>query len=201
MTSDYYVYTISDLDGAVRYVGAGCKDRWIRHDKQGDNAQLKALNAAGLALPAIKVRDGLTQAEAFARERALIAFHGRADLGLGPLLNLTDGGPGMPNPSAETRENLAAAQRGKPKSPNAIAKTAAAKLGKTRSAETRAKIAESLRGRKNGPMSTEAIAKSAAARRGQKRTAESRARMSEAHCGKPWSAARRAAQGGSPCTH
>jgi hypothetical protein len=41
------------------------------------------------------VQDGLQQWASFELEREMIALHGRRNLGLGPLVNLTDGGEGV----------------------------------------------------------------------------------------------------------
>ena len=50
--------------------------------------------------------EDLTWEQACEAEIHLIAFYGRSDLGLGPLVNMTDGGEGMQNLSPETREKL-----------------------------------------------------------------------------------------------
>ena len=46
-------------------------------------------------------------------EKQYIKQYGRSDLGLGPLVNMTDGGEGTINLSDETREKMSKAQKGK----------------------------------------------------------------------------------------
>ncbi len=103
-------------------------------------------------------------------ERFWIAF-GRA-CGW-PLTNLTDGGDGLFNPTAETRARMAAARKGAKRGPP--------------SQETRARIAAALRGkprphartepRKRGPLSPTTRARIGAALRGKPLTAEHRAKL------------------------
>ena len=99
--------------------------------------------------------------------------------------NLTDGGDGGLNPSAETREKMSAWQRGE-NSPRGF-------LGKKHSAETREKMsawqrgkpksAETLAKMRGKTLSAETKAKIGKANRGKKRTAETKAKMSANHRG------------------
>ena len=57
--------------------------------------------------------ENLSEDEAFDLEIKLIAEYGRKDLGTGCLLNFTDGGEGLSNPSKETREKISQANIGK----------------------------------------------------------------------------------------
>lgn len=52
--------------------------------------------------------------DAFIEETRLIKLYGRADLKLGPLTNLTNGGEGVVNMSVESREKISKALKGKP---------------------------------------------------------------------------------------
>lgn len=89
---DFYVYLLSRLDGRPCYVGKGHGDRINRHRRWCVNPHLKhIIRAAGGDLPKLKIRENLTEAEAFAFERMLIASIGREAHG-GPLVNQTDGG-------------------------------------------------------------------------------------------------------------
>ena len=83
--ADFYVYTISDAFDVIVYVGKGRGRRSALSSRR--NATINALISFGGTLPPVKVREGMTEAEAFELEKALIEFHGRADLGLGELLN------------------------------------------------------------------------------------------------------------------
>lgn len=93
----FYVYVLFRPNGIPCYVGKGKNARWIAHERAGCNHSNKHLariivNAGG-ALPKIKVREGLTEAEAIETEIALIAAIGRGNYG--PLVNLTNGGDGI----------------------------------------------------------------------------------------------------------
>ena len=100
--------------------------------KDNRNAKINALIDFGGTRSAVKVREGLMQAEAHDLERALIAFHGRDDLGLGPLLNLCDGGAGTPGhiTSPETLTKLS-----KPKSPGHAEKMRIVNIGRKHTEE------------------------------------------------------------------
>jgi hypothetical protein len=157
--ADFYVYVLFRPDtGAPFYVGKGLGDRWRKHlnvDRAGDSNRhkksiIKKAQDAGLEIPCVKVRENLTEPEAFETERALIATLGRAQFG-GILTNLTDGGDG---------------ESGKSYTPETLEKMRQAKLGKKLSEEHKAKIGAASRGRKIGPMSLETRQKLSAARKG-----------------------------------
>ena len=78
------------------------------------------------------VADNLSEEDAFEREKMLIEFFGRADLGTGCLRNLTDGGDGA---------------SGQIKPLEAIAKTVAFHTGRKRSEETCRNISLALAGK------------------------------------------------------
>ena len=95
MRNDFYVYIYYRLDGSPCYVGKGCGHRWKRHPSRRDSNKhlVNIINKAGGSIPRRKIVVGLTEADAFAWERELIAEIGRKAHG-GPLVNLTDGGEG-----------------------------------------------------------------------------------------------------------
>lgn len=138
----------------------------------------------GSVVPKLKLLEGLSDEHAKQIERDLIRLIGRFPKG--PLVNLTDGGDGVANLSAESRSRMGG-WRGKHHSEETGAKIRAARLGSTHSAETRAKISAISRamspetkakiGRASRNMPTETRAKIAAAGRGRKRSDESRERM------------------------
>lgn len=119
---------------------------------------------------------GLTVDEANALEVVRIA-HYRA---LGhPLVNQTDGGEGLVNPSPEVREKMAARQRGKQISAEIREKMSAAKRGRKRTPEHQAKLNAAMIGRKMPPQTAEHRAKLSAAKIGRPKSEETRRRMSE----------------------
>lgn len=103
MRNDYYVYVLCDLDGVPFYVGKGRGQRWKSHESESRGrrgtapryAKIREILATGVSsVPKKQVETGLTEEEAYEFETAWIARLGRADLGLGPLTNLSDGGEG-----------------------------------------------------------------------------------------------------------
>jgi hypothetical protein len=131
----YYVYVYFRPNGVPCYVGlGGTTNRWLWHEKEPTNAHLwNIIQKAGGSLPKLKVREGLTKAEAIETEKALINAIGRRDLKSGPLVNRTDGGDGIFNPSKSTRRRIGSGQ---------------SQLGQPRSLESREKRRQTLSGRK-----------------------------------------------------
>lgn len=163
------------------------KDRWLR--------QL----AAGGAVPVLQVLEtGCGNwAEAECRHIAAARAAG-ADL-----TNSTAGGEGIVGYrfSAETRERMAAAKRGRKLAPDHVAKVVAAHLGRVRPPEVRAAISAAKMGH---VVSVETRAKLSAAALGFRHTDETRAKIGAAGRGRVHSeqakAMMRAAKIGKPLT-
>ena len=117
------------------------------------------------------------------------------------LLNATDGGRGLLNPTQETRAKISKAHKGKPKSkeqkelmahharnrsPEARKKMSEANKGKIVSEETRKKLSESRKGKQPHPnaSSPEARAKISNALKGREFSDEWRQKLSEARKGR-----------------
>jgi hypothetical protein len=136
--------------------------------------------------PKIEIVLALDEAHALFLERCLIAVIGRKDLGKGPLLNLTDGGEGLANPSETIRAKISKAKTGKCLSVDHRGKISEANRTRRATSETKAKMSAARKGvsrpdisalfkgvplseehRKNlsGPKTEEHRAKIAAARR------------------------------------
>jgi hypothetical protein len=172
----YYVYVLfRPWNGTPFYVGKGKDRRWLEHERLVERhcnkhaaSIIKIARSTGLEIPRVKVRDGLTEAQAFETEIALIAAIGRGKNG--PLANLTDGGEGCSGNirSLLTRAKMSAAMKGRK-----------GQKGVKRSPETCAKLKAIHSNRSN-----EIRAKMAAAHRGRRLSAEHRAKLSTAHKGK-----------------
>lgn len=90
---EFYVYIMFRDDGSPCYVGKGRGRRWMHHFRSATNRRLRRiLVKAGGEVPIVKIRENLTEAQAFEVETALIKAIGRKPYG--PLVNLTEGGEG-----------------------------------------------------------------------------------------------------------
>lgn len=184
-----YVYRIDNLEGVPVYIGKGGGDRYRDRLWGKRNPQITALIKAAQTRKPVRVASDLRETDAFAEEARLIALHGRADLGAGTLLNLTDGGLGQRGRivplkhrakiaafartrthTPETRAKMSAAKKGKPKSPEHVANVVAA----LRRPEVREKLAAASRERGQSP---EARAKLSASLSGRKLSPEHVAKM------------------------
>lgn len=142
---DYYCYVLFRADGSPFYVGKGRKNRWLVHEKEAkrgrsykDNIICEMIDA-GQEVPKVKIAEGLDAATAAAYEIAWIAALGRHPTG--PLTNLTAGGDGCVELSAESRAKIAASLTGRSNGPH--------------SAEARAKMSAALSGNARGPHAAE----------------------------------------------
>lgn len=114
MTKKCYVYFhINPLKNEVFYIGKGThiKGRSPRYSsKYGRNQHWeRTVKKYGFIVDV--VHDNLTEAEAFELETFYINFYGRRDLGLGKLVNMTDGGEGTNVWSAESRKKASESKK------------------------------------------------------------------------------------------
>lgn len=147
--NNFYVYQHRRLDtNEVFYVGKGFGDR--AHKKGKHKRSKHWCNIVNKHSYVVEFVDtNLDEQTAFELEMFTIEFYGRKDLGLGGLVNNTNGGEGASGAirSVETKSKISAAKCGdkhplfgKTLSTETKSKMSAAKLGKTLSTETRAKI-------------------------------------------------------------
>lgn len=164
----FYVYAYFRLDGSPCYIGKGKGNRWLQFSWRTYNEKLSILIVAcGGRLPAVKIREGLTERQALDTEIALIAAIGRGRLG--PLLNKTDGGDGVSGwvPSTLTRQRICVANTGKSMSVEARLKMSEARRGRKKSQEHKDKIAAAHLGVKKPAAACAAMKASHATRKMQ----------------------------------
>jgi hypothetical protein len=120
-------------------------------------------------IPIVKIRDNLTEPQAFEIESALIRSIGRGHRG--PLFNMTEGGEGTAGRivSLVVRAKISKGHKGKRLSAEHREKLRQARIGAKSSAVTRSKISQSLLGNRRGM--------------GRSHSAETRQKMSAAHLG------------------
>lgn len=205
--------------GSPCYIGMGKGHRMHDHLRAARNGHesLKSLFlrdclTRGITPTPYVIASNMTLDEAKAVEVALIAHYGRVDRRTGSLLNLNSGGNG--NDLSEASRNRMSAmrkgrpmppsfsiklsarnriqKRGKPQSPDHVAKRIAPQFGSQRSENTRAKIGRAHKGR---PKPAEMRAKLSAAHLGKKASEETKAKMraSSPKTRGPYSEARKAA--------
>lgn len=159
------------------YVGKGKGKRAYYHLTRKDMhplvQRLQKMKRNGI-IPDIEIIPALDHEHALFMEVCLIEVFGRKDLGLGPLLNLTDGGEGCANMSPESRKI-------------AGEKISAATKGRKQTAEHTARISETLTGKKQpqkGPAISAAMKGKPSPMRGIPRAPETVEKMRQALTGK-----------------
>jgi hypothetical protein len=161
MKKDYYVYIHYRKSNPLEpfYVGKGRGNRaWI-YSNRSDWWHNIVNKDDGFRCEI--VYRGLTEAEAHAKEIFIVALYGRKDLGTGCLVNMTNGGDGISNPSEETRKKIGEASKKRTHSEESRKKMSEAHRGNQHgrgyihSEESRKKMSENRKGKlkgKNNPM-------------------------------------------------
>lgn len=139
---NYYTYAFLREDGTPYYIGKGSGQRWTW--KYG-----RIIKAPKDTSRIIKLKENLTEEQAFAHERYMIAV-------LPNLHNLTEGGDGVSGykHTEETKKKMRAAKVGRKMSEETKAKIRAALKGKkkpTRTEEHKQNISKAMAGKKRGP--------------------------------------------------
>lgn len=112
-TNKNYVYFhINPLKNAVFYVGIGKKDR--AYVKKG-RSELWQRTVSKYGYIIDIVENNLSWNKAQEREKFYIKRFGRINMDTGKLVNFTDGGEGMNNPSEETRRKVGEKSRLQPR--------------------------------------------------------------------------------------
>lgn len=170
-SNNYYVYAYLREDRTPYYIGKG-RDRRI-----SDNRRRARMPTDPSRI--VKLHENLSEPEAFQKEKELIAFYGRKDLGTGILRNLTDGGEGSSNLNPETIEKKRLAQTGKKHSEATRKKISESNKGKVFPLEARKRMVETRR--KNGgyKLSEESRRKISEANKGRVKSVEERQKISE----------------------
>lgn len=144
-----YIYYDPSRNNEPIYVGKGKKGRAWNHMKRVDKhpfTQRLQLMKKNNIEPIIDIIDALDESHAFFMEECCIQVIGRKDLGLGSLLNLTNGGEGASGSkghvglkrSCMAKKRMSIVKKGKPNGRKGIFKHADA---------TKRKISNSLSGR------------------------------------------------------
>lgn len=178
---NFYVYayirsnaSATAKEGTPYYIGKGIGNRaFIKHSCPApkDTANI------------VFIKEQLTESEAHQLEIQLISQYGRKDLGTGILHNRTNGGEGISNPSANTRNKMASAKRSE--SPETRLKRSISAKNRVRqpcSEETKRKISEANRGMKR---TAEVKEKQSVAKKDIRLTNEHKTKISKALAGKP----------------
>jgi len=175
----------------VFYVGIG-KSKYRASANTGRSDYWKKIvNKYGREVEIIA--ENLSWEDACELEMLLISEYGRLDLNTGDLVNMTNGGEGMCNPSKETRAKLSKARMGNTNtlgfkhSDSTKKKVSEAGMGRKVSAETRDRISKSRNGIVFSEEHISNISKANKGRispmKGKKLTDESKMKMSKAKKG------------------
>ena len=104
MEKNSYIYQHLKPNGEVFYIGIGRSKKYKRAFSKYKRSTFwkQVVEKHGYEVQILK--SSLTWDEACELEKILISYYGRRDLGKGTIVNLTDGGDGLVNPSLAERK-------------------------------------------------------------------------------------------------
>lgn len=191
---EFYIYTSWHHDTGYPvcfYVGKGSKSR-VSSERGRSVFWWRVANKHGYTN--VVVKSELTETEAFELERSLIKSIGRRDLGMGTLVNMTDGGEGASGHvlSDETKAKMSATTTGRKLSEDHCQRISDGRKGMKFSVAHKKKLSEARmgktsprKGKKGKPLTDEQRANLSAKLKGVVRSPETRAKMSAAKKGVP----------------
>jgi hypothetical protein len=186
MENNIVVYRHVRLDtNEVFYIGIGREKRaYVKSDR--NKLWKNIVNKTDYRIDILF--DDLTWEQACEKEKEFIQLYGRRNLGLGSLVNMTDGGEGMLGNkmseetklkigqgnkgkiiSEETKLKMSQVHKGKSMSEEAKLKMSESRIGISISEETKLKISQANKGKKRGPFSEETKLKMSEVHKGKKR--------------------------------
>lgn len=149
----FYTYAYLRDDGSPYYIGKGSGRRM---HSTNHRAPVPPMDRR------LKLKDNLTEEEAYKHEMYMIGVYGRKDLGTGILINMSDGGEvntGYKH-SEERRNKISKAHKGRKRSEEwkALMREVmkGKNVGKKRTEEQKRAISERQTGKKKSPWSEEA---------------------------------------------
>lgn len=145
-----YVYRHTKLGTSeVFYIGVGTQKRFKRARTKDDRNEFwhNIVNKYGFEYEILS--DNLAIEDAKELEILLIKEYGRRDLGVGTLVNLTDGGDGTFNMTLEARRKISEALKGVPKSAEARKKQSNTTKDRIFTEEHKNNLAKSREGKNN----------------------------------------------------
>lgn len=174
MENKYYIYFhINPIKDEVFYVGKGTDDR--AYQKRCRNKLWhRTVNKYGYEV--FIAASGLTSEEACLREIDHIKHLGRIDLGNGNLVNMTDGGEGLINPSEETKRKISLTLTGRKQKPRSEEHKKNLS-GRIVSEETRKKLSLAAKNQKRTPCSEETKEKMRISNKGFKHSEETKQKL------------------------
>ena len=146
-----YIYRDPSRNNEPIYIGKGCELRFLNHTRRKDIhpfSQRLAYMRNNNINPVVSIIPCESEELALLVEMEAISKYGRKDLGLGPLLNLTDGGDGASGNtfnrgrkhSDESKKNMSAGQIGKKQDPEVGVLRGLKRRGYKHTDDTKAKM-------------------------------------------------------------